>query len=450
MGDNQKTTTVPKDQPLQKNTRKRKSSVPDPVKMDANKSSSSTKPPPNKNARAATTAGKAVPPATEQPAAAPPTNPLIQPPKLVHTAPPAGTTTTDPAADPMDKLYAYMGENFAVFNSNFVNLTSKADTSIKKVDNLTSSLASVSAKCDTNAEELDKLKKTIAHDRVEASREIDRKINQAMARKMSDSEPAKQLIENKIREAVSQQMDKVTKEVDRLIAIQTVRNVSNSTSTAMSRQRNGSSAEEDERAFWLARKRMRCFPVTGRTTAELEENAFQFFREKLDIPEEELTPGTITEIRRVAAGRRKKGAIKDEVLVTFSSIQLRDTFASYAPNLKEWREDNNAAANAAGIRLEIPDHLCGVFRNLERHGHALRQQFGVGFKRRTKYDDGLMTLYLDVLQPGPDQEWYRIDNDEAAASARSRIASTDSNRSGSQSEPPKMPNQMKLQKCHNS
>ena len=74
----------------------------------------------------------------------------------------------------------------------------------------------------------------------------------------------------------------------------------------------------------------------------------------------------------------------------------------------------------------MPDHLCGVFRNLEKYGHALKMEHGQGFKRRIKYDDGQLSLYMDAILPGANQDWYRIFPEEAAANTRGRVGSSTS------------------------
>ena len=330
--------------------------------------------------------------------------------------------------DPVAKMMAFMEKKFATVEGNFANLDTKLTATGSKVEKLVSTVAGVSAKCDNNSAEIKKLARKVESDRLKDKRELEQKIDRAIS---LGAGAVGEDVDERIKAAVAKQLDQVSKDVDKLKAVQSVRNSSH---IAVQRRRVGSSAEDEERAFWWARKQLRCYPVPGKTKKELETNLASFLRDNLAVPEDEFPPGTFVEIKRIAAGRKKRGSVEDEVLVTFPDIQTRDIIASYAPNLRDWREKNKAAPNAAGIRIEVPDHLCGVFRNLERYGHALKMQHGQGFKRRTKYDDGLQTLYMDAVLPGVDQDWFRISGEEAAAMMRERLGSNTSNRSGSRSE----------------
>ena len=129
--------------------------------------------------------------------------------------------------------------------------------------------------------------------------------------------------------------------------------------------------------------------------------------------------------------------IRDEVLVTFTNVRIRDMVASYASNLANYKK----ASSPINFRLEIPDYLRGVFRTLESHGHSMRERFGPGFRRHIKYDDSKKTLVMDVCKPN-ETKWIRVDHEFAQSelqllkpnsdSARERLGCQTSN-SGSQS-----------------
>ena len=77
--------------------------------------------------------------------------------------------------------------------------------------------------------------------------------------------------------------------------------------------------------------------------------------------------------------------------VVFSSARERDLVQSYAANLAN--HDGRA-----GIRMELPEHLRGLFKLFEAHGAELRKRYP-GLKRAIKYDDASQSLCMDVKMP---------------------------------------------------
>ena len=136
-----------------------------------------------------------------------------------------------------------------------------------------------------------------------------------------------------------------------------------------------------------------------------------FFFDRLRIPQSDLPQEAVEEIIKVNPGRRKK-KIENEVIVKLRSVQLRDMVVSYAPNLREWRDRDGSTRTATGLRLEIPDHLMGVFKTLERYGFYLKEKYKDGLRRHIRYDDINMTLVLDYAMPGEDK-WQRVDYENA-------------------------------------
>ena len=114
---------------------------------------------------------------------------------------------------------------------------------------------------------------------------------------------------------------------------------------------------------------------------------------------------------------RKKRKIESEVIVRFTSVQVRDMVVSYAPNLRAWREQDGSGRAAAGLRLEIPDHLMAVFKTLEKYGHYLKDKYKDGLRRHIRYDDYNMTLVIDYALPGEDK-WARTDFETAREEMR--------------------------------
>ena len=76
------------------------------------------------------------------------------------------------------------------------------------------------------------------------------------------------------------------------------------------------------------------------------------------MPTDVLSGLNIEKLQAVSQARRSK--ITGEVLVVMRTSQQRDVVQSYAYNLAE-------ANGRAGIRMDIPDFLRGLFRQFETH-----------------------------------------------------------------------------------
>ena len=79
------------------------------------------------------------------------------------------------------------------------------------------------------------------------------------------------------------------------------------------------------------------------------------------------------------------------MLVRFSTSQQRDVVQSYAANLA-------SSQGKAGLRIDVPDKLRGLFRLFESH-------FGQ-IKRAVRFDDIEQSMYMDVKLE--DTNWHRI------------------------------------------
>ena len=161
---------------------------------------------------------------------------------------------------------------------------------------------------------------------------------------------------------------------------------------------------EKETQFLLARRTMLLWPVN--LTAE--GNATRKFLETvLEIPLSIVKSLNIERVDKVQQARRSR--IQDEVRVVFATSKERDLVQSYAVNLSK-------ANGNAGIRMELPEHLRGLFKLFEAHGASLRQRFP-GLKRSIKYDDVSQSLCMDVRMPDKDK-WHRIGEAEMREIAR--------------------------------
>ena len=197
--------------------------------------------------------------------------------------------------------------------------------------------------------------------------------------------------------------------------IEELRNALKSGTAATTEPRNW---KEDE--YWAARKKARVWPIKGNTTAEMWRSLGDFFLQEMRIPSTSLAEKDIMSVTRVpgksSLSARRTPSEHDEVVVTFSSVQIRDMACSYSRNLFDHRSDQGAPT--AGVRKELPEYLIGVNRALLHHGAILRRQHGNSLRRNIKFDDSELSLYMDVCLPG-DNNWLRVDFDMAMQERRS-------------------------------
>ena len=110
----------------------------------------------------------------------------------------------------------------------------------------------------------------------------------------------------------------------------------------------------------------------------------------------------------------KKPQAKSEVLVVFADIEARDLVASYARNLAPFVDETNKPT--AGLRPDIPSHLGGVHRTLLQYGYAMKWRYGDKFRRNIRFEDGDLTLVIDVCIPDgiqPGKEWTTVNYEHA-------------------------------------
>lgn len=197
--------------------------------------------------------------------------------------------------------------------------------------------------------------------------------------------------------------------------------------------------------YWFARRSLRMWPIAGSQQSELRVSVGDFLQQKLQIPRAYLADSDVEEVRRIAETRRtfrslrRNPVITHEVLVIFKDIQTRDMVLSYAPNLADCRE--SGPANKIGVRIEIPQHLRGIFNTLHNYGFTLREEHGADLKRHVKFDDHERTLFLSVRYP-KETEWCRIEHDYALEMVKERErsgASEMKRRLGSVAEDPRLP-----------
>lgn len=241
-------------------------------------------------------------------------------------------------------------EQFAKVNGNIVEVKTSVDKLTANVDANTAGIREVRATVDKNRDES---KKSIAdiYKLIEANDEAVRKEIRFCDEKIrkSNGTGAERLPAGIIRE-------KVSKEVDKLRAIGNVANL----------HRPKDYENEKEKSYWLARRSLKMWPIPGITEKEIWGSVGRFLEQKLDTYE--IVESDIESVRRVY-GDDRRGKIKQEVLVRFRSLEVRDVAASRARNLAGFVDQNRQPT--AGIRPDVPVHLISTYKTLDAYALQL-------------------------------------------------------------------------------
>ena len=341
-----------------------------------------------------------------------------------------GAASGSKQEDPFEKLHNLMALNFASIKSdnsvmsgqlgllqnNVVGLSTTVENLKTDVCGMNTRLSSVAAQAVTNKCGITNINKKLNELKDQTRSDIRAQVASALATELKNVD-----LLSSVPNEISDKLSKLDKEMDKIRAVQTVQQMSANSQRNAPRQSAPTllrGPEDESRQYWAARRRIRCSPIApGNSRNDMLKNTDDFLHDKLGIPEGELQSDSIVNVQRLPG--KKKQKIQNEVLITFDSVQTRDCVASYASNLSRFDGDPSLRP---GLKLEIPDHLCGVFRVLERYAHTLKGQNPGFFKRSIKYDDVNLSLVLDYCTTSGG-DWQRANFEEAAASTRSRAGS---------------------------
>ena len=163
-----------------------------------------------------------------------------------------------------------------------------------------------------------------------------------------------------------------------------------------------------KRAYLEARQSVQIWPITG--YVDISIGCRDFFKNQMGVPEDTVEDIEFEAIEKLHQNRRSR--FSDEVLVRFRTSRTKDLIQSFAPNL--------ASSNGkAGLRMNVPHHLLGLFKMFETHGGRLRQRFGPGLKRSIKFEDAAMSLVMDVRLPNA-TEWTRLSGQDIVKITKDR------------------------------
>ena len=154
-----------------------------------------------------------------------------------------------------------------------------------------------------------------------------------------------------------------------------------------------------EKNFFLARRSLRLWPVRG---ADLQVAALNFLQEKLLLARDRLQPNDI-QVTEVYTPPDAKA--KDQVLVLFPSVRIRDEVRALSRNL--------GGDTTAGVQLEVPDHLRGKFQTFQSLAYQLKKKHPL-LKRNIKLVDSNLGLVMDVKLDG-DSGWKAVQYEDANA-----------------------------------
>ena len=163
-------------------------------------------------------------------------------------------------------------------------------------------------------------------------------------------------------------------------------------STAVSTYEGLARSTRREEQYWHCRKSLRLWPVPG---PDLVEGVLTFIEKELCFERGDISPSDYR-VERFHESNRNRQKVKGEVVVTFTSVALRDAVRSCSYNL----------SGEAGMKIHLPDHLKANFRHLDGVCFDLKKKYK-SLKRNIKFDDDVLDLYADV-QLEPDTAWKRL------------------------------------------
>ena len=162
--------------------------------------------------------------------------------------------------------------------------------------------------------------------------------------------------------------------------------------------------DEKRDSYTTSRRSLRLWPIPGTTDQELLDGTVKFILKTLEVPEEDFDVSNIARVRRVRTARTSKTPY--EVLVTFDEKFSRDKIAKCAKNLEGYVDPEGYPT--AGLKLDYPQFLSSVFRDLEWYGAFLKRSHGRGTKRNIRFDEENQSLIMHVRLPNKENEWLHV------------------------------------------
>ena len=285
------------------------------------------------------------------------------------------------------KMTGYMDTKFDGVNG-------KLEDNSSKLEVVTSSVATLTEKVTANSAEITVMKRQILdlQSGSAAEKRVEELVRNSLSRQSANPEN------------ISKEVRRVEQEVEKIKSVQGLR------------QGDRKDSSQEERHYWWSRRAVRIWPITASSNQDLWKATGDYFFKVLEIPESALSEDSVESIRKVFQARnrgKQPSRIQNEVRVLFKDVETRDMIYSYAPNLANKRDK-------AGMRLEVPSHLLGHFKTLERYGRLLKSRHPL-LRWHIKYDDPELSMFLNV-KLSDEERWSKID----FATARSETRKEDS------------------------
>ena len=299
--------------------------------------------------------------------------------KRIESAELANKSAKIMAQESNDELFRRMT---GYMDAKFGDVVVKLDDNSSKLEVVTSSVANLSDQVSANREDITAMKQQIKE--LQAGTAVDRNVDELVKTSI-----ARQTSANP--DAITREVRRVEKEVEKIKSIQGLR------------QGDRRDAGQEERHYWWSRRAVRIWPVVGGSSGDLWKATGDFFFKILEVPETSLSEDSVESVRKIFPVRTRgktSSRVQNEVRVLFKDVETRDMIYSYAPNLATKRD-------RAGMRLEVPSHLLGQFKTLERYGRILKARHPQ-LRWHIKYDDPELSMFLNVKLSEEDK-WGKVD-----------------------------------------
>ena len=174
-------------------------------------------------------------------------------------------------------------------------------------------------------------------------------------------------------------------------------------------------AERKERDFWICRRALRLRPIEAGPEKEM---AVKFMEDYLKLDKNTIQSLGDFRVERVPFGPKSRQ--KNEMLVSFPTIEARDVVRGAATNLAGCGPDY-------GVRLEVANHHRGDMKALQSLSYDLKQKYPEA-RRNVLYDDDGQCLVLDFCL-GEGQQWRRLTAEQARRRSKNLTGSGSQGRS---------------------
>lgn len=248
------------------------------------------------------------------------------------------SNSTPSTEDPFLKMQMFMEAQFRTTNEGIAKINS--------------TVAKMNDKIGVNARNLSRLKKTVEDNADYTAQELAKIQKDAEER---DKQRAEEIAELKLALKRHQTVsEKGQAEVENIKSVIHNRLPS-----------SGARCSETDSEYNKARRSLRLWPIEETQETQLPDSVEHFILEMLRVPRSDFSMEDVETMVRVVPKRRRNKENdndKHEVCVRFKAINTRDRIIGHSFNLASFVDEENKPT--AGVRLEIPENLRGMFSRL--------------------------------------------------------------------------------------